>query len=216
MFSVNNDQNPNDAISCTGVVPGTVCGAALGTILIQLFGAIPAAFKATPLVFTQRPNPQGRDVHDARHPTRPGSDAGEARVYSQPADWECIRTPAQPQPRDPHEHCGHTEWWQVRPALVLSAADWPSEDGTTGITSTAKLIAALKAGRVVVAPSNFFLYFGSQMSADMPKSKLIRQALNQDSLPLAEGFLNRGEAIADKGRVLQYPFRLFAHERRPQ
>jgi hypothetical protein len=30
MFSVDNDQNPSDAISCNGVVPGTNCGAALG------------------------------------------------------------------------------------------------------------------------------------------------------------------------------------------
>jgi len=53
MFSVDNDQNPNDAISCSGVVPGTQCGAALGTQLISLFGALPEAFKANPLVATQ-------------------------------------------------------------------------------------------------------------------------------------------------------------------
>src|SRR5271168_3630229 len=38
MFSVDNDQNPNDAISCNGVVEGTLCGPALGTELITLFG----------------------------------------------------------------------------------------------------------------------------------------------------------------------------------
>src|SRR5580658_8880402 len=53
MFSVDNDQNPNDAISCTNVVPGTICGATLGNTLIQLFGAVPEAFKTTPLVSTQ-------------------------------------------------------------------------------------------------------------------------------------------------------------------
>ena len=38
MFSTNNDQNPNDAISCDNVVPNTTCGAALGNTLISLFG----------------------------------------------------------------------------------------------------------------------------------------------------------------------------------
>jgi hypothetical protein len=46
MFSVNNDQNPNDAISCNNVVTGTLCGSALGNELISLFGAVPEAFKA--------------------------------------------------------------------------------------------------------------------------------------------------------------------------
>jgi len=31
LFSVNNDQNPNDAVSCDNVVTGTLCGPALGT-----------------------------------------------------------------------------------------------------------------------------------------------------------------------------------------
>ncbi|HZR56112.1 MAG TPA: hypothetical protein VFA74_04525 [Terriglobales bacterium] len=52
MFSVDNDQNPNDAISCNHIVPGTTCGPALGSTLIKLFGALPEAFKAKPLVYT--------------------------------------------------------------------------------------------------------------------------------------------------------------------
>ena len=36
-----NDQNPNDAISCTGVVEGTNCGPALGSTLVSLFGSLP-------------------------------------------------------------------------------------------------------------------------------------------------------------------------------
>lgn len=55
MFSTDNDQNPNDAISCTNVVAGTTCGSALGSTLISLFGALPEAFKATPNVYTQCP-----------------------------------------------------------------------------------------------------------------------------------------------------------------
>ncbi|MBV8800668.1 MAG: hypothetical protein JO208_12775, partial [Alphaproteobacteria bacterium] len=53
------------------------------------------------------------------------------------------------------------EWWQVLPVLVLNQKDWPSQDGSSGITSEAALNAAEQAGDAVEAPSNFFLYFGS-------------------------------------------------------
>src|SRR6185437_14823302 len=65
MFSVDNDQNPNDAMACpNGGRPGELCGAALGTELIALFGAIPEAWKAHSAVNTQCP--------DANHPV-PGT-----------------------------------------------------------------------------------------------------------------------------------------------
>ena len=57
MFSFDNDQNPADAISCKGVVTSTTCGTALGSTLIKLFGALPEAFKAKPMVYTQCPDP---------------------------------------------------------------------------------------------------------------------------------------------------------------
>ena len=57
LFSTDNDQNPNDAISCAKVTPGTMCGPALGSTLISLFGALPEGFKAKPLVYTQCPEP---------------------------------------------------------------------------------------------------------------------------------------------------------------
>jgi len=48
MFSVDNDQNPGDAMACpNGGRPGELCGAALGAQLIALFGAIPEAWKTT-------------------------------------------------------------------------------------------------------------------------------------------------------------------------
>jgi hypothetical protein len=50
MFSTDDDKNPADAISCSKVVPGTICGPALGSTLIKLFGALPEAFKAKPAV----------------------------------------------------------------------------------------------------------------------------------------------------------------------
>ncbi len=73
MFSVNNDQNPNDAISCNGVVQGTICGTTLGNTLIQLFGAIPEAFKQNPLVYTQCPDP--------------GSPAGTCTMHASRLIW---------------------------------------------------------------------------------------------------------------------------------
>src|SRR5262249_14133572 len=48
MFSVDNDQNPNDAMACpNGGRPGELCGVALGVQLINLFGAVPEAWKTT-------------------------------------------------------------------------------------------------------------------------------------------------------------------------
>ena len=42
MFSVDNDQNPNDAMACpNGGRPGELCGPALGATLISLFGFVP-------------------------------------------------------------------------------------------------------------------------------------------------------------------------------
>jgi hypothetical protein len=46
MFSVDNDHNPSDAMPCpNGGRPGELCGPALGTVLIQLFGFVPEAWK---------------------------------------------------------------------------------------------------------------------------------------------------------------------------
>ena len=70
MFSVDKDQNPNDAISCEGVIPGTLCGTTLGSTLIKLFGALPEAFKATPQVYTQCPDPTVLPGRCTMHATR--------------------------------------------------------------------------------------------------------------------------------------------------
>ena len=52
-------------------------------------------------------------------------------------------------------------WWQVIPVLVLNQSEWPPKDGSSGITSYAKLKAAEKADVALEAPSNFFLFFSS-------------------------------------------------------
>lgn len=163
MFSVDNDQNPADAISCTGVVQGTTCGTTLGSTLIKLFGAVPEAFKAKPLVYTQCPDPNLPPGTCTMHASR--VDLGPVLVqlgYLQPpATNVFVPTPN-------HSHIVIAQdlntqpiWWQVIPVLVLDQNDWPNAQGTVGITSYQKMQAAEKAGSAVQAPSNFYLFFGS-------------------------------------------------------
>ena len=52
-------------------------------------------------------------------------------------------------------------WWQVRPVLVMSQSDWPSQDGKSGLTSLKAIQDAIKAGTAIEAPSNFFSFFSS-------------------------------------------------------
>ena len=164
LFSTNNDQNPNDAISCNNVVTGTLCGPALGTELITLFGAVPEAFKATPLVYTQCPEPGSAPGTCTMH---------ASRLDLAPVLAELGYIPYPPTanvflPTPNHSHVIINKdinvkaiWWQVIPVLVTSQSDWPTQDGSSGITSQAALLAAKKAGTAIVAPSNFFLYFSS-------------------------------------------------------
>lgn len=166
MFSLDNDQNPNDAISCTGVVAGTNCGPALGSTLISLFGALPEAFKQAPLVYTQCPDPTSPPGTCTMHSSR--VDLGlvlvQLGLLEPPAANFFAPTPN-------HSHVVlNTDlttapiWWEVVPVLVTNPSDWPSQDGTSGITSKAKLLAAEQAGSAVQAPSNFFLFFSSAMT----------------------------------------------------
>src|SRR5207253_5995421 len=61
MFSVDNDQNPNDAMPCpNGGRPSELCGPTLGSTLISLFGFVPEAWKTHPAVATQCPDPSNR------------------------------------------------------------------------------------------------------------------------------------------------------------
>jgi hypothetical protein len=163
MFSVNNDQNPNDAISCTNVVVDTNCGPALGSTLISLFGALPEAFKATPLVYTQCPGPGSAPGTCTMHTSR--VDLGPVLVQlglvPPPVTNIFVPTPN-------HSHVVIKQdinlkpiWWQVIPVLVLDQNDWPNEAGTTGLTSGDAIKAAVAAGTAIPAPSNFFLFFGS-------------------------------------------------------
>lgn len=168
MFSTDNDQNPNDAISCNNVVTGTICGPTLGSTLISLFGALPEAFKAKPAVFTQCPEAGTAPGTCTMHAQR--LDLGPALValgYLPPP----VANVFVPSPNHSHVLANDdvtkaAEWWQVVPILVLHQSDWPNKEGTTGITSEAAVNAAVKAGTAIEAPSNFFLFFSSHTRQD--------------------------------------------------
>ncbi len=163
MFSTDNDQNPNDAISCNNVVPGTTCGSTLGSTLISLFGALPEAFKATPNVYTQCPEPGSAPGTCTMHASR--LDLGPALVA-----LGLLKPPVQnvfvPTPNHSHVVINPdinlpAIWWQVIPVLVLDQSLWPPKDGSSGLTSYAAIQSAIKAGTAIQAPSNFFLFFSS-------------------------------------------------------
>jgi hypothetical protein len=166
MFSTDNDQDPNDAISCSNVVPETICGPTLGKTLISLFGALPEAFKATPNVYTQCPEPGSAPGTCTMH---------ASRLDLAPVLSELGITQGQPKanifvPTPNHSHVLINQdinlkaiWWQVVPVLVLDSNDWPPKDGSSGITSFKSMQASIAAGRSVEAPSNFFLFFSSHV-----------------------------------------------------
>lgn len=163
MFSVDDDQNADDAISCDNVVQGTLCGPALGAELISLFGAVPEAFKAKPLVYTQCPEPGSAPgtctMHASRLDLAPVlADLG---FTGPPTANVFVPTPN-------HSHVLINPdinlapiWWQVIPVLVTSQSDWPNKDASSGIRSYKSLQAAKNAGKAIIAPSNFFLFFSS-------------------------------------------------------
>jgi hypothetical protein len=63
-------------------------------------------------------------------------------------------------------------WWEVRPVLVMFQSDWPSADGSSGITSASKMDDAEAANRAIEVGSNFFLFFSSKMSSSDAASHL--------------------------------------------
>ncbi|HZW81344.1 MAG TPA: hypothetical protein VFF50_12800 [Candidatus Deferrimicrobiaceae bacterium] len=138
--------------------------ACLGVELIKLFGAVPEAFKASPLVYTQCPEPGAAPgtctMHASRLDLAPVLAALGLIPYPPPGNV-FLPTPN-------HSHVVIESdinikaiWWQVIPVLVTSQIDWPSTDGSSGITSYKALLAAKAVGSAIIAPSNFFLYFSS-------------------------------------------------------
>jgi hypothetical protein len=170
VFSVDHDQNPKDAISCKGVVEGTICGPALGKALIGFFGAIPEAFKESPKVFSQCPDPGKKPgtctMHASRIDLAPVL-AALGYINNPPTANVFVPDPNHSHVLADGDINDPAIWWQVIPVLVLNQSDWPPQDGSSGITSVAALKAAEKAGRAIQAPSNFFLFFSSQTMAGM-------------------------------------------------
>lgn len=166
MFSADNDQNPDDAISCTNVVSSTLCGPALGKTLIALFGAIPEAFKAKPSVYTQCPDPNKAPGTCTMHASRLDLAPVLAALKLIPSASKNVFLPTPNHSHVVNDDATVTKpiWWQVIPVLILKQADWPSQDGSSGITSSAAITLAENAGEALEAPSNFFLFFSSMHS----------------------------------------------------
>lgn len=173
MFSVDNDQNPNDAMQCpNGGRKGELCGRRLGEVLIKLFGAIPEAWKAkvNPAITTQCPDPN--------HPV-PGTCTMHASSVDLSVTLAALGKTGPPKaniflPTPNHSHVVDDNfintdpiWWEVRPILVMDQSDWPTADGSSGITSSEKMDAAEEAGRAIEVGSNFFLFFKSHVAENM-------------------------------------------------
>lgn len=169
-FSVNDDQNPNDAIPCpTGVRLNTLCGPALGKTLIKLFGAVPEAYKAKPMIHTDCPTPGEMPGTCTMHAST--VDLGKVLValgkLPGPAGNVFLPTPNHSHVITNADANQTAIWWEVVPVLVTNLADFPTEDSSSGITSVAALKAAEKTGDAIQVPSNFFLFFSSHQMTSM-------------------------------------------------
>jgi hypothetical protein len=174
MFSVDNDQNPDDAMACpSGGRPTELCGAALGKALISLFGFVPEAWKTkvSPAITTQCPDPS--------NPV-PGTCTMHASSVDLSKTLLALKKISGPLtapvfvPTPNHSHVVDNSrvntgaiWWEVRPVLILDQMDWPAADGSSGITSSKAMDDAEAAGRAIEVGSNFFLFFNSHLSAHM-------------------------------------------------
>ena len=169
MFSVDNDQNPNDAMPCpNGGRPGELCGSSLGATLISLFGFVPEAWKTHPLVATQCPDPN--------NPV-PGTCTMHASSVDLSVTLNALGKTGPPTapvfvPTPNHDHVIDNSrvnatpiWWEVRPVLILDQSDWPAADGSSGITSSKAMDDAEAAGRAIEVGSNFFLFFSSHLTS---------------------------------------------------
>lgn len=143
MFSVDSDTNPNDAMPCpNGGRPGELCGPALGEALIKLFGAVPEAWKTkvNPAITTQCPDPNNPVPGTC---TMHASSVDLSKTLfalgktGPPTGNVFVPTPNHSHVVDNSRVNANPIWWEVRPVLVLFQSDWPTADGSKGITSKA-------------------------------------------------------------------------------
>lgn len=161
------DTNPNDAMACpNGGRSGELCGAALGNELISLFGFVPEAWKTTPSVSTQCPDPNnpvpGTCTMHASSVDLSVLLEGMPGIPNPPTNPIFVPTPNHDHIVDNGRITTGPIWWEVRPVLVMDEGDWPSANGSSGITSVKMMDAAEKAGRATEVGSNFFLFFASK------------------------------------------------------
>ena len=174
-FSSTNDTNPDDAIPCPAAsVPGEVCGPALGSFLVTAFGVVPEAFETHPAVDVQCPNPTDP----------PGSCTMHGDTVDMSLVLAALGKAANPPtgnifvPLPNHSHLifqdqsqKKSQWWQILPVLIEKASDWPTANGSSGITTVRALEAAENDHDAIEVPSNFFLFFGSQIIKTADSSK---------------------------------------------
>jgi len=172
MFSVDNDQNPNDAMPCpNGGRPNELCGPALGKALISLFGFLPEAWKTkvNPAITTQCPDPNnpvpGTCTMHASSVDLSETLVALGKIPGPPTMPIFVPTPNHSHVVDNSRVNTGPIWWEVRPVLILFQSDWPAADGSSGITSSKAMDDAEAAGRAIEVGSNFFLFFSSQMAA---------------------------------------------------
>ena len=167
-----NDKHPEDAMPCPGAPrPDELCGVELGNTLIALFGFVPEAWKTTPTVATQCPDPNnpvpGTCTMHASSVDLSVLLATLGKIENPPKGNVFLPTPNHDHIVDNSRVNTKPIWWQVRPVLVMDPADWPAADGSSGLTSSAAMDAAEAAGRAIEVGSNFFLFFASRMSQSM-------------------------------------------------
>jgi len=172
MFSVDNDQNPDDAMPCpSGGRPGELCGATLGKALISLFGNVPEAWKAkvNPAITMQCPDPNnpvpGTCTMHASSVDLSKTLVALGKAPGPPTTPVFLPTPNHSHVVDNSRVNTGAIWWEVRPVLILDQSDWPAADGGSGITSSQAMDDAEAAGRAIEVGSNFFLFFSSQHAA---------------------------------------------------
>jgi hypothetical protein len=172
MFSVDNDQNPDDAMPCpNGGRPTELCGPALGKALISMFGFVPEAWKAkvNSAITTQCPDPSN-PVPGTCTMHASSVDLSKTLLALKKINGPLTAPVFVPTPN--HSHVVDNSrvntgaiWWEVRPVLIMDQADWPAADGSSGITSATAMDDAEAAGRAIEVGSNFFLFFKSHLSA---------------------------------------------------
>jgi hypothetical protein len=162
------DTNPNDAMVCPPgqARPGELCGVDLGNALIALFGHVPEAWRTTPSVKTQCPDPNnpvpGTCTMHASSVDLSVLLAGMPGIPNPPTGPIFVPTPNHSHVVDNSRVNANPIWWEVRPILVMDRSDWPAPDGSSGITSSKVMDDAEAAGRAIEAGSNFFLFFSSR------------------------------------------------------